>query len=214
MSFFIFLPHLNTSSHTKVCFILVEPYLVFWNGIAFQLIIIYSKYFVFTVAYLPSWKNFPLCSYWNHSIIRIKFCPFLLEPFKFTKYCMLCFHSSWKKEKLPNMPVLFFWQQTALFLCLLNLYLVPCSVQSMRHKQLWWHSWDQDMIPGTVSWKAGVGFTWSIHLLVKWHFDCFVNSVNVEKTVDSQFSFSAWNVGKELLIKILHVILCNIQCSQ
>lgn len=93
LSFFIFLPHLNTSSHTKVCFILVEPYLVFWNGIAFQLIIIYSKYFVFTVAYLPSWKNFPLCSYWNHSIIRIKFCPFLLEPFKFTEvlYAMLSF---------------------------------------------------------------------------------------------------------------------------
>lgn len=151
----------GTEFNTKVYFILVEPYSVFWNGIAFQLIIIYSKYFVFTVAYLPSGKNFPLCSYLNHSIMRIKFCPLLLEPFKFTK--VLCVMLSFLKErKASQKQVLFLWQQTTLFLCLLNIYLVPCLDQSIRHKQLHGHSWEQDMIPGTVSWKAGAVVTWSV----------------------------------------------------
>lgn len=40
-------------------------------------------------------------------------------------------------------------------------------------------------------------------MLVKLHYDYFVNNINVEKPADSQFSFSACNVDKALLAIIL-----------
>lgn len=179
--------------NSKAYFILVEPYLVFWNGIAFQLIIIYSKYFVFIVAYLPSGKNFPLCSYLNHSIIRIKFCPLLLEPFKFSKVLsMLSFSSQYASfvSLTANHIIYFyvFWTYT-LSLAQFSLYGIKSCAGTAGSR-----TWFQEL-----SWKAGVGVTPSL-FAVEWSwngtFDCFVNSVSAGKPVDWPCSLhfqSAWN---------------------